>query len=72
MGGHVPGVHALPWAREPGGDAAGDERRSSGTSKLLSGSGLRPDVPMLASDSRRKTEFQNNTGASRLLHPGEN
>ena len=70
VGGHVPGLHALPWAWQPGGDAAGDERRPPGATKLLPRSGLRPHVPVLASDSRREAKFQNNPRKARILYSG--
>ena len=32
VGGDVPGLHALPGTGQPGGDAAGDQRRAPGAS----------------------------------------
>ena len=50
VGSNVPRVHALPWSRQPGSHAVGDQRRPPGAAQLLPGPGLRPHVSVLASN----------------------
>ena len=71
MGGDVPWVHALPRPVEPGGDAAGDQRRPAGTSQLLPRSGVRPHVPMLAPHPGGEAHVQDHHGAAGILHAGK-
>ncbi len=71
VGGDVAGLHAVPRAREPGGDAAGDEWGSAGAAQLLPGAALRAHVPVLASHTGGAAQLSHHSGAPRLLPPGQ-
>ncbi len=72
MGGDVPGLHALPWKREPGGDAAGDQRREAGAAQLLPRTRVRTHVSVLASHPGGEAQLQDHPGEAGILHAGEN
>ena len=50
VGSHVVGLHALPGARQPGGDATSHERRTAGAPDQLPVTSISHHDPVLASD----------------------